>query len=253
MIPQLLSVLLMANAIVNVGLTDQAQRLIAEWRTVETRLVEALDAGFQQFVIEAAESIRTQELSGTAGSGSGGGTPVGSRSGGLRDSVVGVQTSTLGGFIGTTRGTTTPYARTILGPGTTTIRPVSATKLWIPIAANLTGRKVARYTPRALFDTFGDRVKIFTSKAGNTVVFVEEARGDNGAKPRYKRNSKGGAKGQLKGKLYFVLKDQVVIHGTNALAEGVERMGARGAEILTHHLVRAFPGGSASGGGGGAA
>lgn len=237
-----------------IGLSDQAKRLIAEWQTAPTRIVEALDQGMTQVVTEIESSIKVTELSGRAGAGAGGRTPVGLRSGALRQAVTGAKDGRLSGFVGTTRGSTTPYARTILGPGSTTIRPTKAKHLWVPIAANLGPSGQARYTPRGLFDTFGDRVKIFKSKAGNTVVFVEDPRNNDGSRARFKRDSKksGRSKGDLKGKLYFVLKDEVVVHGTDALAQGVQRMGPRSAEILTQHLQRAFPGSGAPGSGGAA-
>jgi hypothetical protein len=236
----------MASAWIATGLTAESRALIASYRGMQQRIVDALDTGFAQYIREIEASVQANELSGKAGSGSGGGTPVGLRTGELRRSVRGEVTGPLEGFVGTTAGTTTPYAHTILGPGTTTIEPVNAKHLWVPIAANLTPSKVARYTPRALFDAFGDRVKIFTSKAGNTVVFVEDPRTEGGGRARYKRNTKGGRKkGDLKGKLYFVLKDRVVIQGTDALARGAERMGPRGAEILTEKLRGVLTGGGA--------
>lgn len=99
----------------------------------------------------------------------------------------------------------------------------------------------------------GDRVKIFESKKGNTVVFVEDPRTDDGGRATYKRTTyqKDGRvsrKGEAKGKLYFVLKDQVVIHGTDALAQGAQRMMPRGRELLSAAIARAIPGGPGSGG-----
>ena len=227
----------MASAIISVGLTPESRAVIAQWREVESRLVDALDAGMTQYLNEVASSIKQTELTGGL---------VDVRTGGLRQAVVGEQDGPLSGFVGTTQGTTTPYARAILGPDDTTIKPVNAKHLWVPIAKNLNPSGIAKFTPKALFDTFGDRVKIFTSKKGNTVVFVEDEANEDGSKKRYTRKTKAGRqKGDLKGQLMFVLKDEVVIHGTDALAIGAQRMQPRGAAILTEHLRRAFPGGDA--------
>lgn len=239
--PLLLTLTLMSAAVA-ISLTDTSRRLIAEWRTVEARLVDALDAGLTQLVKEAETVVKVDYLSGRSGSGAGGNTPVGLRSGALRQSVTGERDGPLSGFVGTTRGTTTPYARSILGPGSTTITPKRAKHLWVPIADNLNPSGIARYTPRSLFAQFGDRVKIFESRQGNTVVFVEEPANEDGSKAVYKRDGKRARKGQTKGKLMFVLKDQVVIHGTDALAQGVASMADRGAQILQAHLQRVFPG-----------
>ena len=230
----------MGSAIIRAGITPESRAVIAQWQGVEQRIVDAIDAGLTQYLNEVASSLKKNEV---------GGGLVGMRSRNLRNSIVGEQDGPLSGFVGTTQGTTTPYARAILGPDDTTIKPVDADHLWVPIADNL-NPSGAKYTPKALFDTFGDRVKIFTSKRGNTVVFVEDEKNEDGSKSRYKQavnrgKNKGRQKGDLKGELMFVLKDEVVIHGTDALAIGAQRMQPRGAEILTQHLRRAIPGGAA--------
>jgi hypothetical protein len=230
-------------AIVSIAFSADAQRLIAEWRTVEQRLADAIDDGFSQFITEVESSIKVNELTGGE---------VNVRTGSLRQDVTGQVDGPLSGFVGTARGSTTPYARTILGPDETTIRPVNANHLWVPIADNLNPSGVARYSPKALYETFGkDRIKIFTSKAGNTVVFVED-QDEAGKTQRYKRNSYSKdnkavvrRKGQAKGKLMFVLKDEVVIQGTDALAKGAQRMMPRGQELLTAAIRSALPGGRA--------
>lgn len=237
---------------IKIGFTPESERLLAQWDGVDRRLVDELDRAFTRFINETESSIKLNELSGRSGSGSGGGTPVGLRSGALRQAVTGEEDGPLSGFVGTTRGSTTPYARAILGPDDTTIKPVNAKKLWVPIADNLNPSGVARFTPRALFDQFGDRVKIFTSKAGNTVVFVEDPRTEDGGRATYKKtvyqkDGRVSRKGEAKGKLYFVLKDQVVIHGTDALARGAARMMPRGQELLADAIRRAMPGPTSGG------
>jgi hypothetical protein len=230
---------------ISIGFTPESSALLAQWDGTSRRLVDELDRAFVQFVNEAESSIKANELSGTPGSKD----QVGVRSGALRQAVTGEVDKPLGGFVGTNRGTTTPYARAILGPDKTTITPKRAKHLWVPVAANLTPSGIARYTPRALFDTFGDRVKIFESKKGNTVVFVEDPKTEGGGRATYKKtvyqnDGRVSRQGDAKGKLYFVLKDQVVIEGTDALAKGVQRMMPRGQQLLADAIARAIPGGA---------
>jgi len=231
--------LIMAAAVISIGISDAGRRAIEGWADAQQRVAEALDQGMDQVLAEAESLIKTDKFSGGV---SPGGGQVGIRSGQLRQDITHDRTGPLSGTVGTTA-RTAPYARAILGPDTTTIRPRNAKKLWIPVADNLTPSGIARFTPRALFDTFGkDRIQIFTSKAGNTVVFVRDDKTDNGSLSRFKRDSKksGRVKGDLKGKLMFVLKDEVVIHGTDALAQGVLSMGDRASQILTGKLQEAL-------------
>ncbi|MEM6258029.1 MAG: hypothetical protein AAGI37_06910 [Planctomycetota bacterium] len=232
-----LKVIIMALA-VSIGFTPESQALMRRWEAVEEQLGKELGTAFDQFITEVESSIKANELSGE---------DVNVRSGNLRQAVQGVVDGPLAGFVGTTEGTTTPYAPTILGSGTTTITPVKAKKLWVPVADNLNPSGLARYTPRALYDAFGeDRIKIFKSRKGNTVVFVENKRNEDGSKQRFKRATKAGRqKGDLKGQLMFVLKDRVVIEGTDALAKGAQRMLPRGEQLMNAAIGRAFPGGLA--------
>ena len=240
--PRLLGVLVMGVAIA-FGFAPRSESLLARWQEAPQRVAEALDGGMDQVLAEVEASIKVNELSGKAGSGGGGNTPVGLRSGNLRQDITHERDEGLAGTVGTTQ-RTSHYARAILGPDTTTITPVNAENIWVPIADNLNPSKVARYSPRELFDEFDeDRIDIFTSKAGNTVVFLRDPKTEDGGNDRFKRNTKAGRKkGDLKGRLMFVLKDQVVIEGTDALAEGAENMRPRIAEIFDVRLdgVRRF-------------
>jgi hypothetical protein len=185
-----------------------------------------------QILRETESYIKANKLSGQ---------DVNVRSGALRQDVTHEQTDAFGGHVGTTA-RTAPYARTILGPGPTTIKPVNRKKLWIPIADNLNPSKVARYTPSEVMElktpSGKRRLQIFTSKAGNLVAFLPDVDAD-GNTQRYKRDTKGGAKkGQAKGKLLFVLKDEVTIQGTDALAQGVRELSTRMRTILNTALQR---------------
>lgn len=231
-------------AVISVGFTPESEALFEQWDRVDTELLTNLDDAFGQFLEEVEGSIISQDFAGGPGKG-GGQTPIGNRTGALRQSIRAKVDGPLRGFVGSTRGPASAYARSILGPGKTTIRPRSARKLWVPVAQNLNPSGVARYTPKELFDQFGDRIRIFTSRRGNTVVFVEDERNEDGSRARYKRAAGARVRGDAKGKLYFVLKDQIVIQGTNALAEGAARMLPRGEKLIADAIAKSFPGGGA--------
>lgn len=225
-----------------IGFTPESQRLLQQWDGTSTRIVDELDNAFSQFITEV-ESFTKSEYFGE-------GKAINNRTGNLVQAVTGEVDGPLSGFVGTTQGTTTPYARPILGPGQTTITPKEANHLWVPVGENLTPSGVARFTPKGLYDTFGkDRINIFMSKNDNLVVFVEDPRNDDGSKARFTRKTKSGrVKGDLKGRVMFVLKDKVIIVGTDALAKGAQRMIPRGQQLFGDAIERAIPG--AFGGGG---
>jgi hypothetical protein len=222
----------MASAIVSIGLTQRSLAVIAKWQERPAETVAAIEGAMGQILRETESYIKANKLSGQ---------DVNVRSGALRQDVTHEQTDAFGGHVGTTA-RTAPYARTILGPGPTTIKPVNRKKLWIPIADNLNPSKVARYTPSEVMElktpSGKRRLQIFTSKAGNLVAFLPDVDAD-GNTQRYKRDTKGGAKkGQAKGKLLFVLKDEVTIQGTDALAQGVRELSTRMRTILNTALQR---------------
>ncbi|MEL7087612.1 MAG: hypothetical protein AAGL98_04100 [Planctomycetota bacterium] len=232
-------VLVVSIALFSIGLTPASLAVIDRQADGMQRVAEALDAGMDQVLSESESYIKAEQFSGGP---SPGGGQVGVRTGGLRQDITHERTGPLSGTVGTTS-RTSDYARAVLGPDATTIRPRNAKKLWVPIADNLNASGVSRFSPRALFDAFGrDRIQIFESKKGNTVVFVQDERNEDGSQSRFKRDSKksGRSKGDLKGRLMFVLKDQVVIQGTDALAAGVRAMGDRASEILTAKVREAL-------------
>ncbi len=222
-------IIIMAAAAIAIGLTSKSQQIIAMWQRYPERLVEAIDTGVGQWLAETESFIKANKLSGQSAK---------VRSGALRQDLTHQQADPFSGHVGTTA-RTAAYARTILGPDTTTITPKSAKHLWLPIADNLNPSGLARMTPReamGLTTPSGRRrLQVFKSKAGNLVAFLPDA-DDAGKTQRFKRKTKGKsgvrAKGDLKGKLLFVLKDQVVIQGTDALAQGAIEMTTRGTIIL---------------------
>ncbi|MBB6429220.1 hypothetical protein HNQ40_001026 [Algisphaera agarilytica] len=222
----------MATAAISIAFTDESTRLMDEWRKFPQLVGPALERGVIQVLQEAESEVKNTQF-GPDG-------VINNRSGNLRQDITHKRTDRMEGVVGTTS-RTAPYARTILGPGSTTITPKSAGKrLWIPVADNLNPSGVARFSPRAFFDTFDrKRIKIFTSKNGNKVVFLED-RDAEGRRVIRKRDGRGRAEGrkagEVRGKLMFVLKDRVVIQGTDALASAVREYMPRAQEVITEKL-----------------
>lgn len=240
----------MATAAVKIGLTPESLNVIERWQEAPALVATAIDDAVTQWLEETAAHIQLNKLSGPAGAGEGGSSPVGLRSGDLRRDLHADHDGFATGTIGTTQATAA-YAFTILGPSDSAIKPKAARHLWVPIADNLGPSKQMRMTPRELYQQHGPknqggdgRMSIFTSKAGNKVVVIHgEQRGtdDEGnaiiVHGRYKRGKK---KGQRRGKLMFVLKDEVVVEGSDALASGVNEMLTRGVEIVNEKLGEVF-------------
>ncbi|MEO0966668.1 MAG: hypothetical protein AAFY08_16340 [Planctomycetota bacterium] len=183
------------SATVAIGLTDASRRVIDQWSGGPQRLAAAVADGLQRVLVDLENHVKTQAF---AGSPSPGGGRVGTRTGNLRQAVSHRQDSPTSGVVGTTTGPTSAYARTILGPGRTTITPRRAKHLWVPVASNLTRTGRVRLTPREAMQVPGPRggraLRVFRSAAGNLVA-VLPGRG-----------------------VMFVLKDRVEIEGTDALA-----------------------------------
>ena len=217
------------SAAVAIGFSEDSRRAFERWREAPQRFVDALDAGMTQVLFEAETAVKVGGFSGGA---SPGGGQVGIRSGELRQDVTHEQIDAFAGTVGTTA-RTAEYARAVLSPDATTIRPVNAKHLWVPIADNLNPSGVARYSPRALFDAFGKRVRVFTSKAGNKVAIV-------GPETSSDDDASGGSSTQQRGRLMFVLKDQVIIQGTDALAREIAAKTDRYRDILTQAMQGAL-------------
>lgn len=215
---------------ISISFSAESRAVIDRWQEAPQQTADALSRGVDRILADIENHLKTQYFRGGPGAG-GGRSPVGVRSGALRQAVNHEKTEPFAGFVGTSEGVTTPYAQAILGDQDTTITPQSAKHLWIPIADNLTPTGQTRFTPRALFDQFGKKnIHIFTSKKGNKVVFAATG-------GRFKRRTQAGrTKGDLKGKLMFVLKDRVVIHGTDALARAAEDRRDRMTQIIDDAL-----------------
>lgn len=236
---------------VRIGLTPGSKRVIRAWAGSAAQAPRKLAAALTEVLVANENHIKANKLSGTFSKGGtrGGRTPVALRSGQLRQSISHGKESPLVGFVGATKGPATAYARTILSDEDTTIRPKGDGYLWIPLPDNQSPSGQTRLSPRAAFDiktpTGGRALSIFESKQGNLVAFLRTG-------GSFKRKTKGGrAKGDLKGKLLFVLKKEVTIKGTNALAEGVAEMRDRSRRIFNKTLAKIMPGPGNSAGGSG--
>lgn len=223
--------ILLMTAAIHIGLAEADQRLIEAWQDRPRDVVESIDAGVEDVLIDIENHLKLRLFTGGVGPG-GGRLPVGSRSpDGLRQDITHERTDRFGGTVGTTE-RTSAYAKPILGPDTTTIRPRDAGHLWVPTPDNLDPSGNMRHTPRdvmsLLSPTGKRRARFFYSKRGKLVVFLPDQRGGT--------YTKGKKKGQMRGDLLFVLKDEVVIHGTDALAKAFEDRRSESERILSNAL-----------------
>jgi hypothetical protein len=227
-------IILMASAIISIGLSAQAREVLAHWQQRPQKTIRAVTAAIEQILIETESYIKANKLSGQSAK---------VRSGTLRQDLTHELTDAFGGHVGTTA-RTAAYARTILGPDAVTIKPVNAKHLWVPSATNLQ-HKPSSLTPREAMELTTPsgkrRLRFFTSKKGNLVAFLPDVN-DAGKTSRHKRKTKGGRKkGDVKGKLLFTLKDEVTVQGTDALAGGAQEMQPRMTVIFNQHLEAVGP------------
>lgn len=196
-----------------IGLTPDSERRLRAWRDRPERALDALGRGVTQSLEETVTHIQRSKLSGD---------PVGVRSDKLRRTLTQKKERPLSGIVGWLRGPATKYARTIAGSGTTTITPVDAKWLWIPMPHNQTPSGETRMSPAEAMEHTGPKggrlLSIFRSKAGNMVATLPGT-----VVPGVRRKSRV---------LMFVLKKKVTIRGTEALEEGVREMQPRQRQIL---------------------
>ena len=209
------------TAEIHIAITDEGRRAIERMAQAPRKLAAALSDALQRTLVAMENHLKADLLSGSYSPGRtvGGSTPVGIRSGALRQSVTHQVDRSLSGWVGTAGGPASAYARVILGDGTTTITPKRAKHLWIPVASNVGPSGQMRMSPREAFEQTGPKggklLSIFRSKSGNLVAFLR-------AGGKYKRATKAGRRrGDLKGRLLFVLKYEVRVKGTDALAQAV--------------------------------
>lgn len=226
-------------------MTPESQALIQRMATRPARLRKAMKSALRQGLEETAAHLQTAYLrGGSVATRRDGSAPLAVRSGSLLRSVVSRVDQALSGFIGA-GGSGAPQAGVLLGAGETTIKPVNAKHLWIPVADNLTRSGQARLSPRAAFDLVtpsGKKaLRIFRSRKGNLVAGVSD------------KDVKLPGVSRKGFKLLFALKDQVTVKGTDALALAVDDKRDRIRDIIQRAVTAVLRGedaGSDSGGGG---
>lgn len=223
------------SAVVSIQLSPEGRAAIERHKQWAPQVTKAIDTALRMTLVSMENYTKVNLLrGGNWRSPRNGSLPLASRSGALLGAVThAVDQPPFSGYIGTSANSpAAAYAKVLLGEGTTTIKPKSAKHLWIPIADNLTGSGQMRMSPREAFEhvtTSGKKLlRIFKSKAGNLVAFLPEAREASDVETRQqgyaatgRRYKRGKNKGRQRGKLLFVLKDQVTIKGTGALAQAI--------------------------------
>lgn len=223
----------MSDALIQISLSDQSMAAIEQWRSAPTRVVGLITEGLLRFLVLVENKLKSEDLRGGAlGSPRGGELPLAVRSGRLLQALTHELTGPFEGFVGTSQGAASAYARAMLGPDATRITPKSAKHLWVPIAENAPPRRMNPMSPREVMEKQlpgGQRAAvIFRSKSGHLVVFLREG-------GTYQR---GANKGRQRGKLMFVLKDEVELKPTDALAKAFVRDADEGARIMNEELAK---------------
>lgn len=200
---------------IRIGLTERSEQIIKDHAQAPQRLFKVLGEVLGKGLVKVENHVKINAFRAEGGPG-GGRLPLRSRSGLLRQSITHKRETLTSGYVGTQEGPTSAYAAAQLGSGVTRVTPKRARHLWQPIADNLTLSGVMRFSPRDLMSRRGPRggrlLRIFRSKRGNLVAVLMTG-------GRFKRGSR---KGQAKGRLMFLLRDETTIHGTDALAKSAE-------------------------------
>jgi hypothetical protein len=221
-------------AIILISLSSESRRVMLKHADSVRALSDAIHGGLRRGLSEAENRLKTEYLTGGDWRSSrNGNTPLAVRSGDLRRGVMSELDQPLSGVFGIREGV--PYARMLLDAGETTIRPKNAQYLWVPIADNLGPSGIMRMSPREAMAQRGPRggrlLSIFESRSGNLVAFLRTG-------GTYKRATKGGRqKGDVKGKLLFMLLKQVTVKGTDALARTAQEMTPRFTTLLEDSLT----------------
>lgn len=217
---------------IRIEMSPESLRVIEQHAERPSLLIANLRAVHRQWMNETESHLKARYLAGgDTRSKRRGRPPLAVRSRGLQDSTFVDQDTggggNVAGDIGAGRARARKYARMQLGKGTTTIRPVSAKYLWIPIADNLTRGGRARMSPRDAMSRTGPTGKrllqIFRSRRGNLVAVMPDAK-------------------KKRGRLLFALKESVTVEGTDALARSVEDRRPRMRELLRQAIHAAEEG-----------
>lgn len=219
---------------ITLSLTPESTRVIARHRAGAAALRRQLGAALRQGLYEAEAHLKITYLrGGDAKTPRGGQPPLAVRSGALLGDTTHQLDQPLSGWVGVASGRSTRYARTVLGKGTTTIRPRNAKHLWVPIADNLDAGGRMRLSPTQVMSATNAKgkkaVRFITGASGKTVVALETK------VPGVRRQDL---------KFMFVLRDQVEVEGTDALATAVSERTDRIEMLLRQAAAAAFGGGA---------
>jgi hypothetical protein len=201
--------------VVKISLTPESQAAIATAGDGLAKLGGNMARTLRAGLAAAEGTLKSSYLrGGSLKSSRGGQAPLAVRSGALIAAATSGLDSrnALSGYVGVIEGTATKYAAVLLGSGETTIKPKNAKHLWIPVGDNLNPSGIARISPReamGLRDEEGKPALRFIHRGSTTLVGTTE-------KVPGKRKTK------VKLRILFVLKDQVTVKGTDALAMAVE-------------------------------
>jgi len=218
------------SIVIKYSMTGQAKRTLRELGERAGIIADNLSTAHAQGLQEVETHVKRSYLSGAYRKGvrRGGDAPAAARSGILRASVASRQDRPLSGFVGVPSGSpASAYAGTVLGDGTTVIKPKSANHLWVPLPDNQTGRGITRVSPRELMGRTRPRKRgsggpvkdyvIFRSRRGNLIA------GTTGPVPGVRRKGL---------KALFVLKKQVRVEGIDALGGAFADQLPRLADLL---------------------
>lgn len=191
-----------------IEISEESKRVLEEHGQRGDRMVGELKTAVKRALTEVENWLKIKYLRGGSHlEKRDGQPPLAVRSGALIGSIEHKMDGPLSGWVGSEGKPATKYAKMLLGDQTTTIRPVKAKHLWVPVAKNLTAGGQTRISPTAFFEIDKKKRSIFRSKSGNLVA------GTTGDIPGVKNK---------KFKLLFVLKDEVEVKGTDALAKAME-------------------------------
>lgn len=233
----------MAARFVHLQLTDASRRVIARHAGALPRLGRNLAAAHAQGLDETVQRVRRNRLNEKFVRGeSAPSDKRRRRSGQLADNVTRGVDAPLDGWAGVPSGTpASAYAATQLTDGATTIKPVDATYLWIPLGFNLTNKGMQRMSPTEAREKTKTRkrktkgrtgpvqlLRIIKSKAGNLIAMLPGE-----VVPGVRRN------GLVP---MFALKKQVTVHGADVIGDEAQDMRPRFTELYSRAIIDAVGG-----------
>ena len=230
---------LILMAVIRITLTPPSTAELERMVQAPQVFVGNVEHALQRSLVSLENELKINLLRGGAeGAKRNGQTPLAVRSGALLQAITHELQGPFTGVYGAAQGPASAYARTILGDGSTTITPKKAKHLWIPAGENAFPKRRQPMTPSEAFEKKGPKggtlLSIFRSKNGNLVAFLRDPKGGT--------FTKGKNKGRQRGKLMFVLKDEVTIEGTDALAVAYENRASHIDGLFNRALEMAIAG-----------